>query len=104
MWDILASGLIGVASGAITTYIVGKKLINSIDWAEKVQETIDNLQLTDAQVAKLYGIGQIVGRGIGDGLGLGKTRSKGKVFGLPVEVVMPFVQKLLNAVKPSENL
>ena len=62
---------------------------------EEIKDEIHDYLSSQEGQASIFNLGQIFGAGIGKGIGLkGKLRG-GKIFGMPIEVVMPFIEKFI---------
>lgn len=90
---ILACGAIS----GLTAFIGMSKALERFDFYPILADAVDALVGDEENIAKIYGIGQVFARGMGDGLGLGKLTKKksGKIFGLPAEIVLPIIQSFL---------
>lgn len=96
--------LIGVISliGGLSGFIGATYALNRFDFYPIIVDSFDSLLADKENLAKVYALGQLLGRGITEGAGLGKIKKKGgKIFGIPSELVMPFVERFLK--KPTET-
>lgn len=90
--------LIGVISfiATLSGFIGAMYALKRFDFYIVLTDSFDALLADEQNLAKVYALGQLIGRGLADGTGLGKLKKKGgKIFGIPSELVMPFLQKFL---------
>jgi len=68
--------------------------LKRFDFYEVLVDSFDALLADEQNLAKVYALGQLIGRGLADGTGLGKIKKGGgKIFGIPSELVLPFLEK-----------
>jgi len=77
----IISGLLLSLTGAICTYLLGKRLLNK-GFDDKFNDILDYLSTPEGQES-VRNLGTIFAQGIGKGIGIGGTPLKGKTFGIP---------------------
>lgn len=75
------------------TYVIIKLTLRS--QKDEILDTFEDYIRTKEGQESFYTIGLLFGQGIQKGIGLkGKLRG-GKIFGIPVEIVQPFIDKFI---------
>jgi len=94
MLELLTIGMVAFIAG-LSGFIGATYALKRFDFYGLLVDSFDALLADQENLTKLYGLGQILGRGLGDGVGLGKlTKKGGKIFGIPSELVLPILQKV----------
>lgn len=93
--ELLTIAIVSLIAG-LSGFIGATYALRRFNYYEVFVDFIDSLLVDEQNMAKVYGLGQILGRGVSQGVGLGKPSTKqGKIFGLPSEIVLPFIQQFL---------
>lgn len=82
--------------GGLITYVIANKVINK--QKDEVLDLFEDYIRTKEGQESFYLLGMLFGKGVQQGIGLkGKMRG-GKIFGVPVEWITPFVEKLMGKI------
>lgn len=101
--DVLILAVVSFIS-SLCGFIGATYALKRFDFYGVFIDSADALLGDEQNLAKVYGLGQLLGRGFMEGAGLGKIKKRGgKIFGIPAELIMPFVQKFLPQVQKSEQ-
>ena len=91
MWEYIISPIIGVLCGAISTYVIAKRMINTdriVDYAYAIlDETMENVEMQK----RVYGFGVLLGNGIKNGVGLSSKGGKFKFEDLIMQGIASFI-------------
>lgn len=102
MLEYIITSAITVVLTSIGVYVAGKKLINR-GKDVLLDEIIDYLSTPEGQ-QNIYVVGTIFGKGIQNGLGLkGAFKPKGKIFGFPADLVLPFIKRFIPSLESDET-
>lgn len=97
MWEVLV-GIISAICGPIITYVILKRQITDQAIAEKLHNLCLEIRENEQLRNDIYGIGYIVGAGIGKGVGLGGKGGKLKIE----DILLQFGMKALGMDKPQQ--
>jgi len=89
---IIVSG-ISIVLGPLMTYVIAKKLIK--DQKDEVLDTFEDYIASPEGQQSIYTLGVLFGKGIQQGIGLKGKLKGGKIAGIPISFIQPFVDKFL---------
>jgi len=94
MIEYIIVSAISIVLTPLITYVIAKRLLNN--QKDEILDTFEDYIRTKEGQESFYTVGLIFGQGIQKGIGLkGKLRG-GKIFGIPIELVQPFIDKFIS--------
>lgn len=97
---VFLSAVIGSLSGVVGAYVMLKKYGKSDVFIEILEDFVTDLSENAEMQKRIYIIGGILGNGIRQGVGIGKTKGKFKLEDLIMQVIGGYIQ---NKVMPQQT-